>query len=259
MAEGRLSGRVALVTGGASGIGRAIAMRFAREGARVVIADVTTVVREGGMPTHELLAAEGHDVAHIACDVAEEADAEAALAATLARHGRIDVLVNDAAIGLGKPLLDCTRAEWDRVIAVNLTGVFLMSRAAVRAMLRQEPRGEVRGRIVNISSQHGMVASPEDIAYGTSKAGVAYLTRQVAVDYAVQGIVCNAVAPGKILTGKTGRAVEPRWIDYSHARTPWPRLGRPEDVAGAALFLASDDAAYVTGHNLLVDGGWMAF
>ena len=117
----------------------------------------------------------------------------------------------------------------------------------------------MRGRIVNISSQHGMVASPEDIAYGTSKAGVVYMTRQIAVDYAQDGIVCNAVAPGKILTGKTGRAVEPRWLDYSHARTPWPRLGRSEDVAGAALFLASEDASYVTGHNLLVDGGWMAF
>jgi NAD(P)-dependent dehydrogenase (short-subunit alcohol dehydrogenase family) len=104
-----------------------------------------------------------------------------------------------------------------------------------------------------------MVASPGDIAYGTSKAGVAYLTRQVAVDYAAQGIVCNAVAPGKILTGKTGRAIDPAMIAYSHARTPWPRLGRPEDVAGAALFLASDDAMYVTGENLMVDGGWMAY
>lgn len=260
---GRLAGRVALVTGGASGIGRAIAARFARVGARVVVADVTTQVREGGTPTAEWLRAEGCDVVHQPCDVAEEAECEAAVAATLARHGRLDILVNDAAIGLGKPLLDCSRAEWDRVLAVNLTGVFLMTRAAVRHMVGQAPPADgppdVRGRIVNISSQHGMVASPEDIAYGTSKAGVAYLTRQVAVDYAAQGILCNAVAPGKILTGKTGRAVEPRWIEYSHARTPWPRLGRPEDVAGAALFLASDDAQYVTGENLMVDGGWMAF
>ncbi len=255
----RLAGRVALITGGASGIGRAIAMRFAREGAKVVIADVATAVREGGVPTHELLAAEGHDGMHVFCDVAREADCTAAVAAATGRHGRLDVLVNDAAIGLGKGLLDCSLDEWNRVLAVNLTGVFLMTRAAVRVMVGQEPRGEVRGRIVNISSQHGMVASPEDIAYGTSKSGVVYMTRQVAVDYASHGIVCNAVAPGKILTGKTGRAVDPRWIDYSHARTPWPRLGRPEDVAGAALYLASDDAAYVTGHNLLVDGGWMAF
>jgi len=255
----RLDGRIALITGGASGIGRAIAIRFAREGAAVVIADITAAVREGGAPTHELLAAEGLPVQHVACDVSREADCEAAVAHAVARHGRLDVLVNDAAIGLGKPLLDCTREEWERVLAVNLTGVFLMCRAAVRRMVAQDPRGEIRGRIVNISSQHGMVAAPEDIAYGTSKAGVAYLTRQVAVDYARRGIVCNAVAPGKILTGKTGRAIEPRWLDYSRARTPWPRLGRPEDVAGAALFLASDDASYLTGENLLVDGGWMAF
>ncbi|HEY4253671.1 MAG TPA: SDR family oxidoreductase [Roseomonas sp.] len=256
---GRLAGKVALVTGGASGIGRAIALRFAREGAAVLIADVTTAVIEGGVPTGELLAAEGLVAETLHCDVAREEDCEAAVAHAVATHGRLDVLVNNAAVRLGKPLLDCTRQEWDRLMAVNLTGVFLMARAAVRAMRAQPPQGEVRGRIVNISSQHGMVASPEDIAYGTSKAGVVYMTRQIAVDYAGDGIVCNAVAPGKILTGKDGRAVEPRWIDYSHARTPWPRLGRPEDVAGAALFLASEDASYVTGHNLLVDGGWMAF
>ncbi len=259
MTQGRLAGRVALVTGGASGIGRAIVARFAREGAVVVIADVTTQVREGGVPTHEWLAGEGRPVERLTCDVSREEECEAAVAHTVARHGRLDVLVNDAAIGLGKPLLETSRAEWERVLAVNLTGVFLMCRAAVRRMIAQEPRGEVRGRIVNISSQHGMVCAPEDIAYGTSKAGVVYLTRQIAVDYAARGIVCNAVAPGKILTGKTGRAIEPRWLEYSRRRTPWPRLGRPEDVAGAALFLASDDASYVTGENLLVDGGWMAF
>ncbi|RYI99219.1 MAG: SDR family oxidoreductase, partial [Acetobacteraceae bacterium] len=118
------------------------------------------------------------------------------------------------------------------------------------------PAGRAAARA---SAPRNRPASPGDIAYGTSKAGVAYLTRQVAVDYAAQGIVCNAVAPGKILTGKTGRAVDPAMLAYSAARTPWPRLGRPEDVAGAALFLASDDAMFVTGENLMVDGGWMAF
>ena len=177
---------------------------------------------------------------------------------TSERYGRLDILVNDAAIGLGKPLLATSREEWERVLAVNLTGVFLMCRAAVRQMLRQEPRNETRGRIVNISSQHGMIAAPEDIAYGTSKSGVVYITRQIAADYAKDQIVCNAVAPGKILTGKTGRAVEPHWIEYSRSRTPMARLGTPEDVARAALFLASDEATYLTGVNLMVDGGWMA-
>jgi NAD(P)-dependent dehydrogenase (short-subunit alcohol dehydrogenase family) len=103
-----------------------------------------------------------------------------------------------------------------------------------------------------------MVACPQDVAYGTSKAGVVYITRQIAVDYAPAGIICNAVAPGKILTGKSGRAVAPEMLAYSHARTPLPRLGQPNDVASAALFLASDEASFITGENLLVDGGWMA-
>jgi NAD(P)-dependent dehydrogenase (short-subunit alcohol dehydrogenase family) len=125
-------------------------------------------------------------------------------------------------------------------------------------MLTQEPRGEVRGRIVNLSSQHGFIAAPDDIAYGTTKAGIAYLTRQIAADYASQGIVCNAVAPGKIQTGAAGRAVDPGVMDRAPRRTPWPRLGVPDDVARAALFLASDDASFVTGINLMVDGGWTA-
>ncbi|WP_291296599.1 SDR family NAD(P)-dependent oxidoreductase [Elioraea sp.] len=257
---GRLAGKVVLVTGASSGIGRAIARRFAAEGATIAIADMTEAVREGGEPTHEILMREGHTVAFLRTDVSDEASAEGAVIETVARFGRLDVLVNNAVFNVGGTLTDTTLETWNRTMAVNLTGVFLMSRAAVNVMLGQAPNDEgVRGRIVNISSQHGMVASPENIAYGVSKAGTVYITRQIAVDYAKEGIVCNAVAPGKIMTGKTGRAIEPRWIDYSHARTPWPRLGRPEDVASAALFLASDEATFITGENLLVDGGWMAY
>jgi NAD(P)-dependent dehydrogenase (short-subunit alcohol dehydrogenase family) len=254
----RLEGKSVLVTGASSGIGRAIALRFAREGARLVLADITEAVREGGVPTVELLRKEGYEADFIRTDVAVEADADAAVVFTLQRYGCIDVLVNDAAISAGKPLLDTSLDEWNRVLAVNLTGVFLMSRAAVRAMLAQEIRNEARGRIVNVSSQHGMIAAPENIAYGTSKAGVVYLTRQIAVDYAAHGIVCNAVAPGKIMTGKPGPAASAQAVEYSAARTPWPRLGRPDDVASAALFLASDEATFLTGENLMVDGGWMA-
>jgi NAD(P)-dependent dehydrogenase (short-subunit alcohol dehydrogenase family) len=255
---GRLAGKSAVITGASSGIGRAIATRFAREGARLLLADITADVREGGVPTAELLQGQGYDVSFLTTDVADETQAERAIAEAAKRFGRLDILVNDAAIGNGKPLTETSLAEWNRVMGVNLTGVFLMARAAVRLMLKQEISAEVRGRIVNISSQHGMIACPEDIAYGTSKAGVVYITKQIAADYAKHGIVCNAVAPGKILTGKTGRAVEPRWLDYSTARTPMPRLGRPMDVASAALFLASDDCTFMTGENILVDGGWMA-
>jgi NAD(P)-dependent dehydrogenase (short-subunit alcohol dehydrogenase family) len=254
----RLDSKVALVTGASSGIGRAIARRFAAEGATVVMLDVTTAVREGGEPTIDILRREGYAAEFVQGDVSKEDDAQAAVRFAVERFGRLDVLVNDAAISVGKPLLETTLDEWNRVFSVNLTGVFLMSRAAVRQMLTQEVRNGARGRIVNISSQHGMIAAPEDIAYGTSKSGVVYITRQIAADYAKDHIVCNAVAPGKILTGKTGRAVEERWLAYSRARTPMPRLGCPDDVANAALFLASDEAAYITGENLMVDGGWMA-
>lgn len=255
----RLEGRSVVITGAASGIGRAIALRFAAEGAKLVLADLTTAVREGGEPTIDLLRTQGAVADFVQTDVADEVAAQQAVDAAVQRDGRIDVLVNNAAIGNGKMLADTTLDEWNRVMAINLTGVFLMARAAVRAMLTQDGNEEgVRGRLVNISSQHGMVACPEDVAYGTSKAGVVYITRQIAVDYAEAGIICNAVAPGKIITGKTGRAIEPRWMDYSTSRTPLPRLGRPADVASAALFLASDEASFITGENLLVDGGWMA-
>ena len=249
----RLAGKTALVTGASSGIGRAIATRFAEEGAQLLLMDVTETVREGGEPTHKVLG-----VPFFQGDVSSEADASEAVRRAGAPTGRLDILVNDAVYNIGGKLADTSLADWTRSMEVNLTGVFLMCRAAVRQMQTQEIRNEVRGRIVNISSQHGMIAAPEAVAYGTSKAGVVYLTRQVAVDYAKENIVCNAVAPGKILTGKTGRAIEPRWIDYSHARTPMPRLGRSEDVANAVLFLASDEATFITGENLMVDGGWMA-
>jgi NAD(P)-dependent dehydrogenase (short-subunit alcohol dehydrogenase family) len=256
--SGRLKDKSILITGASSGIGRAIARRFAAEGAKLVLADVTEQVREGGEPTASLLHAEGYQVAFVQMDVSSETDAARAVDLAISRYGRLDVLVNDAAIGTGKRLTDTSLAEWNRALAVNLTGVFLMARAAVRQMLTQDIRNEARGRIVNISSQHGMIACPEDIAYGTSKSGVVYMTRQIAADYAADHIICNAVAPGKIITGKPGRATEPRWMDYSESRTPMPRLGRPDDVANAALFLASDEATFITGENLLVDGGWMA-
>jgi NAD(P)-dependent dehydrogenase (short-subunit alcohol dehydrogenase family) len=256
--SGRLAGKSIVITGASSGIGRAIAFRFAAEGARLVLADVATDVREGGVATIDRLRADGYPAEFIRADVSSETDTNQAIALAVDTFGRLDVLVNNAAIGIGKPLLETSLAEWDRAFAVNLTGVFLMSKAAVAAMLEQDVRNGARGRIVNISSQHGMIACPEDIAYGTSKAGVVYITRQIAADYAKDYIVCNAVAPGKIVTGKPGRAAEPRWMDYSRSRTPMPRLGRPEDVASAALFLASDEATFITGENVLVDGGWMA-
>lgn len=248
-----LSGKTALVTGASSGIGRAIARRFHQEGAALLLMDIADRVVEGGTPTHIELG-----VPWFEGNVAVEKDVATAVQQAARISGRLDIVVNSAAVFDCPKLGDTTLQQWNDVMNVNLTGVFLVCREAIRQMLQQEIIDETRGRIVNLSSQHGMVASPNRAAYGVSKAGVAYLTRQLAVDYAKQGIICNAVAPGKILTGKGGQAVDPRVLEYSHARTPFPRLGKPDDVASAVLFLASAEATFITGENLMVDGGWMA-
>jgi NAD(P)-dependent dehydrogenase (short-subunit alcohol dehydrogenase family) len=256
--RGRLEGRVAIVTGASSGIGRAIALRFAAEGAAVVNGDVRADPVEGGTATAELLAADGHDALFVPTDVSSSTEVDRLVDRTLEHFGRVDVLVNNAAAYVGKPLLETTEEEWNRVLAVGVTGVFLLTRRVVGEMLAQPGTADVRGRIVNISSQHGMIAAPKDIAYGTAKSAVVYMTRQIATDYAADGIVCNAVAPGKIVTGKGGRELEPEWQRYWQSRTPWPRLGVPDDVARATVFLASDEASFITGVNLMVDGGWSA-
>ncbi len=253
-----MAGQVCIVTGAASGIGRAIAWHLANHGACVVIADVTTAVIEGGEPTADLIRAAGHQALFVQTDVADSAQVETLFATTVARFGRLDVLVNNACIRHARPLLELDEADWQRVLDVNLGGVYRCCRAAVRQMVGQALVGETRGRIVNLSSQHGMIAAPQDLAYGVSKAAVDYLTRQVASDYAGQRIVCNAVAPGKIQTGAGGRAVDPAVMERATRRTPWPRLGHPDDVAKAVLFLASAEASFITGTTLMVDGGWMA-
>jgi len=260
MADRRLEGRVAVVTGSASGIGRSIAIRFAEEGARVVVSDVRPDPREGGPNTEAVIADGGGEVARIDADVSRWDAIDALVGETVDRFGRLDVMVNNAAIAgrHSKPLLETTEDDWDAIMAVNLRGVFLCCKRAIAEMLDQEPIGEVRGRVINISSQHGMIGPPGHVAYAVSKGGVVNLTHQLAVDYAHGGILVNAVAPGKILTGSPEQADEAS-MEYARSRTPFPRLGRPTDVAGAAAFLASDDSTYVSGTNLLVDGGWMAY
>ncbi|AZO02056.1 MULTISPECIES: glucose 1-dehydrogenase [unclassified Mesorhizobium] len=253
-----LANKTAIVTGASSGIGRAIALKFAAEGANVVIADTVEQPIEGGGSTVELIRSAGGNAVHMKTDISDWSAVDALVGATVAQFGRLDVMVNNAAIYTSTNLVETTPEQWNRVIGVNLTGFFYCNKRAVTQMLTQAPVNEVRGRIINISSQHGMVACPGDLAYSVSKGGIVQMTRQIAVDHADDLIVCNAIAPGKIITGKPGVANDPDALDYSRRRTPWPRLGHPNDVAGAALFLASDMASYVTGINLMVDGGWMA-
>ena len=253
-----MAGKVCIVTGAASGIGRAISRQLAANGAQVVVADITTEVIEGGVPTAELILEVGHKAVFIHTDVAETTQVDALIQETVSCFGRLDVLVNNACIRHARSLLDMEEKDWNRVLDVNLNGVYRCCRAAIRQMVQQSLVDETRRRIINLSSQHGMIAAPQDLAYGVSKAAIDYLTRQVATDYASQQIVCNAVAPGKIQTGAGGRAIDPTVIERATRRTPWPRLGRPEDIARAVLFLASSEASFITGATLLVDGGWMA-
>jgi len=258
----RLADRSIIVTGGASGIGRALCVAFASEGARVVVGDVRRdPLHVGGTATDELIADAGGIARFVEADVRSAGDIDSLVAAALELGGgRLDVIVNNAMVAgaHSKGLLETSEEDWDIILDVGLRGLFLCCQRAVRQMLTQEPRGEVRGRVINISSQHGMVGAPGNAAYSAMKGGVVNLTRQIAVDFAEQGIVCNAIAPGKIVVPREG-GQDPDLLSYAHARTPWPRLGEPEDVAALGVFLASDECRFMTGANVLIDGGFMAY
>jgi glucose 1-dehydrogenase len=250
------------VTGSSSGIGRAIALRLARDGLRILLADVRRDPLTGGEPTDELITRGGGDCEFVQADVSRRADCEQLVARAVAQTGSLDVLVNNAALAgaHSRPLLDTGDDDFDAIISVNLRGPFMLCRAAVRQMLTQPLRGDARGRIVNITSQHGMVGAPGHFAYAVSKGGLVQLTRQIAVEHGRDGIICNAVAPGKIVTGAVGDlSQDPDSAAYVRSRTPFGRLGEPQDVAAAVAFLASDAATYISGINLMVDGGWMAY
>jgi glucose 1-dehydrogenase len=256
-----MNSKSAVVTGAASGIGRAIAIRLARKGFDVVVGDVRPTPITGGDPTADAIVAAGGSAVHVDADVSRPDSCADLVETALARTGSLDVLVNNAAIAgaHSKPLLETDGEDWDAIMAVNLRGPYLLCRLAVRQMLTQKPVDEVRGRIVNITSQHGMVGAPGAFAYSVSKGGLAQMTRQIAVEHGRDGILCNAVAPGKIVTGTPGDLSKTEeGLAYVRSRTPFFRLGQPDDVAGAVAFLATS-ASYVSGVNLLVDGGWMAF
>jgi glucose 1-dehydrogenase len=253
-----LAGKIAVVSGASSGIGRAIASAFASEGASVVVADVTEQPAEGGEPTVEVIARAGGTASFHRTDIGRWHEVDALIGGTVERYGRLDIMVNNAATYSGTALLETEPAQWEEVLRVNLTGMFYGCKRAVRQMITQEPRQEVRGRLINLGSQQGIVNSPGDLPYGVSKAGAIYITKQIAADYARDLIVCNCISPGKIVTGAGGLAKDPARLEYQRRRTPWPRFGRPQDVANLAVFLASERASFMTGSNLIIDGGWLA-
>ena len=240
LAQFRLDGEVAVVTGGASGIGRAVADAFAQVGARVVVFD---------------LAADGQDGYKV--DVADEAQVKAAFAQVVARHGRVDVLFNNAGIAIRQPATDLTLEDWNKVVAVNMTGVFLCAREAARHMLAAR-RG---GRIVNTASIMGFSGGGlyPNISYQATKGAVINMTRALAVEWASQGIRVNAIAPTWVRTPLTrGITERPELVHRIEQMTPMGRLAEPDEIVGAVLFLASRASAMVTGHVLAIDGGFLA-
>jgi glucose 1-dehydrogenase len=256
-----MSQRSAVVTGAASGIGRAVAIRLAEDGLDVVLGDIRRDPVTGGEPTEDVIRAAGLSAVHVDADVSSARDCGRLVETAVERCGSLDVVVNNAVLagGHSKPLLDTEPDDWDAMMAVNLRGPYLLCRAAVRRMLEQPLDGDARGRIVNITSQHGMVGCPGHFAYSVGKGGLVQMTRQIAVDYGPQGILCNAVAPGKIVTGTAGDlSASEEGLAYVRSRTPFARLGRPEDVASAVSYLAGP-ASYTSGINLMVDGGWTAY
>jgi glucose 1-dehydrogenase len=228
----------------------------------MLLADVRRDPLTGGTPTDELIRQQGGVGEWVLADVSRREDCDRLVAMAKERHGSLDVLVNNAVLagGHSKPLLDTEDADWDAMMAVNLRGPFMLCRAAVCLMLTQPLRGDARGRIINITSQHGMVGVPGHFAYAVGKGGLVQMTRQIAVEHGRDGIICNAVAPGKIETGAPGDlSADEASSAYVRSRTPFSRLGEPEDVASVVAFLASDEANYISGINLIVDGGWMAY
>ncbi|MGA7671232.1 MAG: glucose 1-dehydrogenase [Nitrolancea sp.] len=250
--NGKLTGRVALITGGGSGIGRAISIVFAQEGAQVVTASRTLAHAK------ETARLAGGDTLALQVDVSDEASVQRMVDAAIERFGRVDILCNNAGTGTNKSIVEVEPEEWDRVFAVNVRGVYLCTRAVLPQMLERHD-----GVIVNIASVLGLVGVPKRAAYCASKGAVITLTKQVATEFAGEGIRCNCICPGTVDSPWVGRLLDetddpPAARRALEQRHPLGRLATTGEVAHAALYLASDDAGFMTGSSLVMDGGQIA-
>lgn len=249
----KLSSKVAIITGAKRGIGLAIAARFAAEESIVVLADINDAEEEAAK-----LREGGHDAAFIQVDVAQEASVRALIEQVKQKYGRVDVLVNNAGIEFAKTIVDTSVEEWDGLMAVNAKGVFLCSKWAIPVMKEQG-----KGVIINVASELGLVGEANVAAYCASKGAVVMLTKAMAIDHGPQGIRVNCLCPGPVTTQLLedvfASSDDPEGLRKKfEASTVLNRLGKPEEIANAAVFLASEDSAFMAGTNLVIDGGWTA-
>lgn len=245
----RLKNKVAIITGAGSGIGRGSALAFAREGAKVLVADWGEAT---GQETVELVKQQGGEARFAKVDVSQAAEVDNMVKQCLAAYGRVDILFNNAGIVAMHPLHETPEEEWDKVINVNLKSVFLCSKAVLPEMLKQG-----KGKIVSTASIAGLVGFDQIGPYCASKGGIIALTREMALEYAAKKINVNCIAPGIIKTAMTKDMLnDPATMQNFTSNTPYPRLGESEDIAMAAVYLASDESDFVTGEVLTVDGGW---
>ena len=250
----RVDGKVCLVTGGGSGLGKAIAMGLAHFGADVIITELPNKLDIADAVAKEIAAEYGHQAVALPLQLPDLASINSAVEAAVAQFGRIDVLVNNAGIQIAKLALDVTEADWDAVLDINLKGTFFMTQRVARAMIERK-----YGRIVNIASQMGVIGYWNRAAYCSAKAGMVNLTRVLAIEWAQYGIGVNAVGPTFVRTELTAPTLDNPALsaDILH-HIPLGRFGQPEEIIGAVVYLASDSASFVTGHTLLTDGGWTA-
>ncbi len=242
----RLQNKIAIITGSTSGIGFAIATMFLKEGARVVFS--------GKKETFDVSSYNGNAI-YIPCDVTDSHDVDRLIKETVSHFGGLDIMVNNAGVGLTAPIVKMDDHLWNTVMATNLSGVMYGIRAAAQYMISSGRAGS----IINTSSILGIVGFPETAAYSAAKGGVHQLTKTAAIDLAKQGVRVNAIAPGFITTPMTeGVQKDPQELSMINAATPLGHMGKPEDIAYAAVYLASDESVYTTGSIIYVDGGWTA-